>query len=88
MAQESTDELVARFQALSSDEQAALRQQAKAHLTAAGVAPWCDLREGEMEAIPLPDESVDVVISNGVPGSPSSTNRPLRVPTSSSVIGR
>jgi len=40
MAQESTDELVARFQALSSDEQAALRQQAKAHLTAAGVAPW------------------------------------------------
>jgi arsenite methyltransferase len=32
----------------------------------AGVAEWCDLREGEMEAIPLPDESVDVVISNGV----------------------
>jgi arsenite methyltransferase len=33
---------------------------------AAGVEPWCDLREGEMEAIPLPDETVDVVISNGV----------------------
>ena len=33
---------------------------------AAGVAQWCDFREGEMEAIPLPDESVDVVISNGV----------------------
>ena len=32
----------------------------------ADVAPWCELREGEMEAIPLPDESVDVVISNGV----------------------
>jgi quercetin dioxygenase-like cupin family protein len=32
----------------------------------AGVAQWCELREGEMEAIPLPDESVDVVISNGV----------------------
>jgi SAM-dependent methyltransferase len=32
----------------------------------AGVAPWCELREGEMEAIPLPDASVDVVISNGV----------------------
>jgi arsenite methyltransferase len=32
----------------------------------AGVAEWCDIREGEMEAIPLPDESVDVVISNGV----------------------
>ena len=35
MAQESTNGLVARLQALSSDEQAALRQQAKAHLTAA-----------------------------------------------------
>ena len=32
----------------------------------AGVADWCDIREGEMEAIPLPDGSVDVVISNGV----------------------
>jgi SAM-dependent methyltransferase len=32
----------------------------------AGVADWCDIREGEMEAVPLPDESVDVVISNGV----------------------
>jgi SAM-dependent methyltransferase len=32
----------------------------------AGVADRCDIREGEMEAIPLPDESVDVVISNGV----------------------
>jgi quercetin dioxygenase-like cupin family protein len=33
---------------------------------AAGVAAWCEFREGEMEAIPVPDESVDVVISNGV----------------------
>jgi SAM-dependent methyltransferase len=32
----------------------------------AGVTAWCEFREGEMEAIPLPDESVDVVISNGV----------------------
>jgi quercetin dioxygenase-like cupin family protein len=32
----------------------------------AGVAAWCELREGEMEAIPLPDASIDVVISNGV----------------------
>jgi arsenite methyltransferase len=32
----------------------------------AGVAEWCDLQEGQMEAIPLPDESVDFVISNGV----------------------
>jgi arsenite methyltransferase len=41
-------------------------QRAHEAAKAAGVAPWCDLREGEMEAIPLPDESVDVVISNGV----------------------
>ena len=33
---------------------------------AAGVERWCDFREGEMEAIPLSDASVDVVISNGV----------------------
>jgi SAM-dependent methyltransferase len=32
----------------------------------AGVAAWCELREGEMEAIPLPDASIDVVVSNGV----------------------
>jgi arsenite methyltransferase len=32
----------------------------------ARVAAWCDLREGEMEAIPLPDGSIDVVVSNGV----------------------
>jgi SAM-dependent methyltransferase/quercetin dioxygenase-like cupin family protein len=41
-------------------------QRAHEAAKAAGVAPWCDLREGEMEAIPLPDEFVDVVISNGV----------------------
>jgi SAM-dependent methyltransferase len=41
-------------------------ERAQEAAQAAGVEPWCDLREGEMEAIPLPDESVDVVISNGV----------------------
>ena len=41
-------------------------ERARAAAKAAGVAQWCDFREGEMEAIPLPDESVDVVISNGV----------------------
>jgi arsenite methyltransferase len=41
-------------------------ERARAAASAAGVAQWCDFREGEMEAIPLPDESVDVVISNGV----------------------
>jgi SAM-dependent methyltransferase len=43
-----------------------MRDRARRVVQQAGVAEWCDLREGEMEAIPLPDESVDVVISNGV----------------------
>lgn len=33
---------------------------------AAGVADRCTAVPGEMEALPLPDDSVDVVISNGV----------------------
>jgi SAM-dependent methyltransferase len=41
-------------------------ERARAAASAAEVAHWCDFREGEMEAIPLPDDSVDVVISNGV----------------------
>lgn len=40
--------------------------RATAHAGEAGVDGWVELREGEMEAIPLPDASVDVVISNGV----------------------
>jgi SAM-dependent methyltransferase len=38
----------------------------RAHTSEAGVAGWTEFRRGEMEAIPLPDASVDVVISNGV----------------------
>jgi arsenite methyltransferase len=41
-------------------------ERARLVLKQAGVSGWCDLREGEMEAIPLPDESIDAVISNGV----------------------
>lgn len=33
---------------------------------AAGVAGWTEFVRGEMEDLPLPDSSVDVVISNGV----------------------
>ena len=33
---------------------------------AAGVAGWTEFVRGEMEDLPLPDTSVDVVISNGV----------------------
>ena len=32
----------------------------------AGVAAWCEFQRGEMEAVPLGDASIDVVISNGV----------------------
>lgn len=38
--------------------------KAQAHAAATGTVMEC--REGSMEAIPLPDASVDVVISNGV----------------------
>jgi arsenite methyltransferase len=40
--------------------------RARAHAKEAGVAGWTEFLQGEMEAIPLPDETVDVVISNGV----------------------
>jgi arsenite methyltransferase len=48
------------------DVLAEMCERARAVVKGAGVAAWCDLQEGEMEAIPLPDASVDVVISNGV----------------------
>ncbi|MGH9290757.1 MAG: methyltransferase domain-containing protein [Acidimicrobiales bacterium] len=41
-------------------------ERARAAVEEAGVAAWCELRQGEMENIPLPDASIDVVISNGV----------------------
>lgn len=40
--------------------------RARAHAQEAGVDGWTEFRRGEMEAIPLPDASVDTVISNGV----------------------
>ena len=40
--------------------------RARAAAKEAEVDAWCELIEGRMEAIPLPDASVDVVISNGV----------------------
>jgi SAM-dependent methyltransferase len=40
--------------------------RARAHAAEAGVDGWTEFLQGEMEAIPLPDDSVDVVISNGV----------------------
>ena len=41
-------------------------ERARAHAREAGVAEWTEFVRGEMEDIPLPDASVDVVISNGV----------------------
>jgi arsenite methyltransferase len=40
--------------------------RAREHARQAGVDGWVEFRRGEMEAMPLPDASVDVVISNGV----------------------
>jgi SAM-dependent methyltransferase len=41
-------------------------ERARGHAQDAGVARWTEFVRGEMEEIPLPDASVDVVISNGV----------------------
>jgi arsenite methyltransferase len=41
-------------------------ERARTHAAEAGVDPWTEFRQGEMESIPLEDRSVDVVISNGV----------------------
>ena len=41
-------------------------ERASDNALAAGVAGWTEFVRGEMEDIPLPDASVDVVISNGV----------------------
>jgi arsenite methyltransferase len=41
-------------------------ERARRHAREAGVDGWAEFRRGEMEDIPLPGSSVDVVISNGV----------------------
>jgi arsenite methyltransferase len=41
-------------------------ERARVAAAAAGVGAWCEFRVGQMEAIPLDDASIDVVISNGV----------------------
>ena len=41
-------------------------ERGRAHAKEAGVDGWTEFVQGEMEDIPLPDASVDVVISNGV----------------------
>jgi SAM-dependent methyltransferase len=41
-------------------------ERGRRHAAEAGVGDWTEFVPGEMEDIPLPDESIDVVISNGV----------------------
>jgi SAM-dependent methyltransferase len=41
-------------------------ERGRRHAAEAGVEGWTEFLRGEMEDIPLPDESVDVVLSNGV----------------------
>jgi arsenite methyltransferase len=41
-------------------------ERGRRHAADAGVEGWTEFVTGEMEEIPLPDESIDVVISNGV----------------------
>jgi arsenite methyltransferase len=40
-------------------------ERSRRHAAEAGVDGWTEFLRGEMEDIPLPDESVDVVLSNG-----------------------
>ena len=47
------------------------------HAAEAGVDGWSEFLRGEMEDIPLPDGSVDVVISNGVPNLSARKSRAL-----------
>jgi arsenite methyltransferase len=44
----------------------AMGDRARANAIEASVEGWTEFLQGEMEQIPLPDSSVDVVISNGV----------------------
>ena len=41
-------------------------ERARAAANAAAVGGWTEFHQGQMEDVPLPDETVDVVISNGV----------------------
>jgi arsenite methyltransferase len=41
-------------------------ERGRRHAAQAGVEDWTGFLQGEMEDIPLPDQSVDVVVSNGV----------------------
>src|SRR5262245_22659168 len=52
--------------AIGLDLVEAMADRARTNAIEAGVDGWAEFLRGEMEQIPLPDASVDVVISNGV----------------------
>lgn len=52
-------------------------ERGRSHAAEAGVEGWARFLPGEMEDIPLPDESVDVAISNGVLNLSSRKSRAL-----------
>jgi SAM-dependent methyltransferase len=54
-----------------------MRDRSRRNATEAGVDGWTEFVLGEMEDIPLPDGSVDVVISNGVLNLSSRKSRAL-----------
>jgi arsenite methyltransferase len=52
--------------AIGLDIVEAMLDRARENAAEAGVGDWTEFLHGEMEQIPLPDATVDVVISNGV----------------------
>lgn len=52
--------------AIGLDPLPEMLERARTHAEQAGVGGWTEFVEGDMEAIPLADASVDVVVSNGV----------------------
>ena len=55
-----------RGRAIGLDALEEMCERGRCHAAEAGVQGWTEFVEGEMEDIPLPDASVDVVVSNGV----------------------
>ena len=55
-----------RGRAIGLDLLEEMCERGRRHATQAGVEGWTEFLQGEMEDIPLPDGSVDVVVSNGV----------------------
>jgi len=61
--------------AIGVDMTPAMRSCAQQALELAGVASWTEIRDGLYEELPVDDESVDVLISNGVVNLAPDKNR-------------